>query len=188
MVRTNMSDTVRSFVRRSSQKMALVAIVGGSALLSSLSQAQSQKAASAAKLEFDAGPIVFRNGVPVGGRSHLTLYPDGHYHFTGHFHVSGAPSYNVGLAWMVRTSTGQAFLFAKKGHLHGTFESGSRDCNWDTSGANDDVRRSWAELSAGSRAECRSNVNIDIGSIITQAKQAVEVAGQVVRVIQVVAP
>ena len=138
-------------------------------------------------LEFDSKPIGFPEGVPVGGWSHLTLYPDGRYHFAGHFHVSGAPSYDVAIAWMVRSRSGQAFLFSKQGKLHGTFESGSRDCDWDTSGMNEDVKRNWAELVAGSRAEWKAKVNVNLSGIIDEVKQAVEVAGQVVKVIQVVA-
>ena len=138
------------------------------------------------KLEFDSKSITFRHGVPVGGWSHLTLYPDGHYHFSGHFHVSGAPSYNVGIVWMVRSSAGQAFMFSKTGHLHGTFESGSRDCNWDASGSNEDIKRSYAEL-VGNKAGYKANVNADLSSLIADAKQVVSVAGDIVSAVSVVA-
>lgn len=146
------------------------------------------KALPPSKLEFDSKPIGFRSGVPVGGWSHLTLYPDGHFHFSGHFHVSGAPSYNVGLAWMVRSQSGQAFLFPRKGHLHGTFESGSRDSDWDVNGVNEDIKRNWADLVAGNKADWKAEVNMDITGIISEVKQAVEVVGQVVKVVQVINP
>jgi hypothetical protein len=139
-----------------------------------------------AKLEFDTKRIGFRNGVPVGGWSHLTLYADGRYHFTGHFHVSGAPSYKVGLVWMVRSATGQVFQFTKQGKLHGTFDSGSRDCDWDLAGNNEDVRRAWADITRSWHANWKADVNFDLNGLIDQVKKLVEVAGQVVKIVQVV--
>jgi hypothetical protein len=53
------------------------------------------------QLDWDSGYITFNNGVPVGGYSHLTLYMDGTYMFTGHFHDSGATEYNMNLVWAV---------------------------------------------------------------------------------------
>jgi hypothetical protein len=51
------------------------------------------------QLDFDAPNIVFDDGTPVGGWSHVTLHQDGTYHFTGHFHDSGGTEYNMGLVW-----------------------------------------------------------------------------------------
>ena len=59
----------------------------------------------------------------------MTLWPDGRYHFTGHFHVSGAGGWDVAAACMVTTRTGHGYLFAKQGHVNGTLVSGSRDFN-----------------------------------------------------------
>ena len=140
------------------------------------------------RIDFEAYSITFRHGVPVGGRSHITLYQDGRYYFTGHFHVSGAPSYNVGIAWAVRTASGEALMFSKRGHLHGTFEHGSRDFDWNDSGTNPDIQRNWAQLAWGGTATYKKDVNMDINALITQATQAAALVGQIVKVIQVVAP
>lgn len=138
------------------------------------------------QLDFDTKPIGFSGGVPVGGWSHLTIYRDGGYHFTGHFHVSGAPSYNVGMVWMVRAANGQTFLFTDTGSLHGTFSSGSRDHDWDKSGNNAEIARNWSALVANNRVHWQAKTNMDLGSIINSVKQLVEAAGTVVKIIQVV--
>ncbi|GAB3718983.1 hypothetical protein GCM10027598_31220 [Amycolatopsis oliviviridis] len=46
--------------------------------------------------------INFDNGVLVGGWANLTVYPNGNYNFSGHFHDSGATSYNVGIVMAIR--------------------------------------------------------------------------------------
>ena len=71
-------------------------------------------------LELDSGYIAFSGGVPVGGNAHLSLFPNGAYSSTGHFHDSGTPSYDMEMAWAVRSSTGTVFTFAHKGRVHGT--------------------------------------------------------------------
>lgn len=141
------------------------------------------------QLDFNASPIGFKSGIAAGGWSHLTLFPDGRYQYKGHFHDSGAVSYKVGSAWMVRSASGVAFEFAKAGSIAGTLASGSRDLDWDITGTNPEIQRNWADLLRGSRGECRTQVDvtIDIADLISQVKKAVEVAGEVIKVVQVVA-
>src|SRR5207245_8602574 len=43
-------------------------------------------AAPLPRIDLDTGYIAFHGGVPVGGFSHLTVYADGSYAYTGHFH------------------------------------------------------------------------------------------------------
>jgi hypothetical protein len=91
------------------------------------------------QLDFDWNPIVFGGGVPVGGYSHLTIRQDGTYSFSGHFHDSGATEYNMALVWAVKDSQNNVYTFEHKGHVSGTFESGSRDDDWQTDRQNDAI-------------------------------------------------
>jgi hypothetical protein len=74
-----------------------------------------------------SGPITFGGGVPVGGWSNLSLYPNGWFNFVGHFHDSGAPSYNVDHVWSIWSPGHGLIMIGTQGHMAGTFESGSRD-------------------------------------------------------------
>jgi hypothetical protein len=76
-----------------------------------------------------SGPITFGGGVPVGGWSNLSLYPNGWFNFVGHFHDSGAPSYNVDHVWSIWSPGHGLIMIGTQGHMAGTFESGSRDFN-----------------------------------------------------------
>ena len=139
------------------------------------------------QLDFDVSPIGFPTGVAVGGWSHLTIRSDGTYQYKGHFHDSGAVSYKAASGWMVRTPSGVAYTFAASGKMGGTLSSDGRDWDFDLKGVNNDIKSNWADIASSSRAECRSRVNVDIADIISTVKQAVEVVGEVIKVIQVVA-
>jgi hypothetical protein len=132
----------------------------------------------------DTGSIVFGGGVPVGGFSHLSLFPNGAVSFTGHFHDSGAPSYDVSLVWALKSSTGTAFTFAKQGRVHGTFEAGSRDFDWGDSPTNAALAAAWADISAGYTWVWRAAANVDIGQLVDAGVKAL---GQVATVIAVIA-
>jgi hypothetical protein len=130
------------------------------------------------RFDADTGPIVFGGGVPVGGNGHLSLFSDGTYSFTGHFHVSGAPSYNVVLVFVVADSLGRPISFAHSGRVHGTFESGSRDDNWAGTANNAMISQLWgAHLGASWRWE--AHVNVDVQAAINSAVQAVTTAATV---------
>ena len=95
-----------------------------------------------------------------------------------HFHNSGFPSYNVGMAVAVRLRD-VAFVLPIQGHTGGTLGGDSRDFDWDVSGTNPalaaalpvaDYEWSWSAVA-----------NIDIGEIIDSV---VGVVGTVVRVIK----
>ena len=118
------------------------------------------------QLDFDFNPIVFGNGVPVGGWSHLTLHSDGTYNFTGHFHDSGGTEYNVTLAWAVKDSNNMVYTFQHQGHVSGTFESGSRDDNWSNDGQNDAISNNWAAIVAGNTATAEAGANIDLTNLV----------------------
>jgi hypothetical protein len=123
---------------------------------------------------FDTGYITFNNGVPVGGYASLTLHSDGTCQFSGHFHVSGAPSYNVSFAWVIADSGGTAYTFTAHGHLAGTFESGSRDYNWNVTVNNPTVAANWAKLVAGYRWQWTASVRWDVAATLKDTIDAIK--------------
>ncbi|MFI6597569.1 hypothetical protein ACIBHX_15040 [Nonomuraea sp. NPDC050536] len=131
-----------------------------------------------------SGQIVFGGGVPVGGWTSIALFPNGAYNMSGHMHVSGAPSYNVAVTWIVTTCDGNpSFSLTAQGRVHGTFESGSRDFNWNTSGTNPALAAAWPELSGCYRWQWKAGANIDIGAMINSAAQAIGTAGAIIALI-----
>jgi hypothetical protein len=141
------------------------------------------EAAPLPRIEMDTAYITFSGGVPVGGFSHLTIYADGSYAFTGHFHVSGAPSYNYGLVWVVKDSQGRPFSFSHGGRLHGTFESGSRDDDWAFTSHDDRLARFWPDLAAGYSWAWKSAVNIDLRALLNSTVEAVGTAIAVIAIV-----
>ena len=134
------------------------------------------------QLDFNFSPIVFGNGVPVGGFAHLTIRQDGSYVFSGHFHDSGGTAYSTQLAWALKDTKNRAYSFAHTGHVAGTFESGSRDDDWNVVGTSPSIRANWADLQ-GASSNARASADLDIlalGSVVIQA------LGVVVKVIGVV--
>ncbi len=136
---------------------------------------------------FNSGSITFDGGVPVGGWSQLTLYQNGSYVFSGHFHDSGAPSYNDSLVWGVRTSSGVLFTFSHSGHMAGTFQSGSRDDDWNVQGTSAALAGAWPDLARGWRWRWEAGVNMDLGALVQSVKDAINAVDTVVQVIAIVA-
>jgi hypothetical protein len=134
-------------------------------------------------LSWNTGTIAFSGGVPVGGWANLLLFPDGTAQFTGHFHVSGAPSYNTALAWAVKAGDGFVFTFAHAGRVHGTFESGSRDDDWNEVRHSDDLRNHFNALSASWNQRWSAHVNLNIGAVVDDVKTAVGVAAAVIAIV-----
>jgi hypothetical protein len=137
------------------------------------------------QLDFDWNPIVFGGGVPVGGWSHLTLRQDGTYTFSGHFHDSGALEYNMALVWGVQAGqNGNLYTFEHRGHVSGTFESGSRDDDWTVDGQNDIIRDNWAAIVAVDNAPASANASGDLTGLINEIIGAV---GTVLGIVAIVA-
>jgi hypothetical protein len=148
-------------------------------------------AAFAAGLTPQVGPlntgyITFNGGVPVGGFAQLTLFQSGNFNFNGHFHVSGAPSYNVGFAVGVRSSRGVLYTFLKSGHLAGTFEPGSRDFNWSVQEFRAVLHEDWPNLAVNSTWWWSANVNWDPLAILNSVKTLASTVGAVASVIALV--
>jgi hypothetical protein len=135
-----------------------------------------------AQLDFDWNPIAFDNGVPVGGRMHLTLRRDGSYVFTGHFHDSGFTSYNFVLAYVVKDPQNRAYTFTHKGHVRGTLEGGSRDHDWKVEGKNPAIAHNWASL-AESRSYGEARTDLDIDPILNAFKVTLKVVVQVFTIV-----
>ena len=131
-----------------------------------------------------SGNIVFGGGVPVGGWTAMSLYPNGAFNYSGHLHVSGAPSYDVAVTWVVTTNDGQpTFSLPVRGRVHGTFESGSRNFDWNMSGTNPALAAAWPELSGGYRWRWNAGANIDIGSLTSALVQAIGAVGAVIALV-----
>jgi hypothetical protein len=136
-----------------------------------------------ARIELDTGYITFSGGVPVGGYSHLSLFPNGAYSFTGHYHVSGWLSYDTSLVWVVGSNAGTVFTFSHKGRVHGTGESGSRDDDWGDSATNPAIAAAWNDLSAGYSWQWRAGVNADIGQMVDSAVKAIGWAATIISIV-----
>ncbi|WP_157639789.1 hypothetical protein [Burkholderia ubonensis] len=131
-------------------------------------------------LDFQTGPITYSNGCPVNGWAQIRLYKNGNYEFRGHFHDSGAPSYDAGIGWVIVDSGGTAFTFEAKVHLNGTFEAGPRDGNWNKSGHNDQIAANWPSLCAGTHWRWSAPVNWDWGILVKQIQDGLKTAGTVI--------
>lgn len=132
---------------------------------------------------FGVNPIVFGGGVPVGGWCQLTLYSNGAYNFSGHFHDSGATSYNMSCVYAVRDGSGTVFTFSHRGEVHGTFDSGSRDDDWNISGVNPAIAAAWLPLAMGWSWTVRSGANLDFGGLLDAAIGAVGTATKIVAIV-----
>ena len=134
----------------------------------------------------NTGYIAFNGGVPVGGFAQLTLFQSGNFNFNGHFHVSGAPSYNVGFAVGVRSSRGVLYTFLKSGHLAGTFEPGSRDFDWSVQEFRAVIREDWPNLAVNSTWWWNARVNWDPLAIVSSVKTLASTVGAVASVVALV--
>ena len=130
-------------------------------------------------LDFQSGAINFSD-LPVGGWGNITIYKNGNFEFWGHFHDSGAPSYDGALSWVIVDSKGFAFTFAHKVHMNGTFEVGSRDGDWDDTGTNGAIADHWADLCAGNTWRWTANVNWDWTIIVEQIEDSLKAAGTII--------
>jgi hypothetical protein len=127
--------------------------------------------------------ITFGNGVPVGGWANLTVFGDGSYNFSGHFHDSGFPSYNTGIVWALRASNGTVFTFSNTGHVAGTISPGSRDHDWNISGVNPALARSWESLNRGYNSQVRARASLDVVGLFNDIKAVIGYVSQVVAVV-----
>jgi hypothetical protein len=132
----------------------------------------------------DTGAITFDGGVPVGGSSRLTIWPDGTYAFEGHLHDSGFPSYNDALVWAIKDNlTNTAYTFGHSGHMAGTVESGSRDDTWSAQGRNEGLQQAWNNFGGGWLWHWEADVDADFNSVVDKAVAGVGLALAVVAIV-----
>jgi hypothetical protein len=135
-------------------------------------------------LDWDIPSIVFNNGVPVGGWSHLTLRADGTYTFKGSFHDSGAIGYDTAIVIAVKDSQDYVYTFQHKGHVCGTFDFCSRDDSWTVDGNNDQIVTRWANIAGGWSWEWQSQMDANIAGLTSNTIGAL---GVIVGIIGIVA-
>jgi hypothetical protein len=148
----------------------------------------SQFARAASQLgPWDTGPIVFADGIAVGGYANLTLHQNGAFNFSGHFHVSGAISYNDSFVWAVRDSNvpTTVYVFAHQGRLHGTFEAGSRDDDWGRSEINPALAAGWSALERGLSWRWEARVNADFGVFLDDIVRLVAAGTAIANVVKI---
>ena len=129
---------------------------------------------------FQSGYIGFSDPIPVGGNMSLALFENGSYSFAGHFHDSGAPSYDVEAVWIIVSESGKAFSFAVKGSTHGTFEAGSRNFDFTQNGNNSQLQDAWPDLCAGYHWRYSVYVNWNVQSAVDDVVSALKTAGTVI--------
>jgi hypothetical protein len=135
-------------------------------------------------LDFDFNPIVFGEGIAVGGSSHLTIRQDGSYTFSGHFHDSGIAEYNVSLVWGVKDAQNQLYTFQHSGHVAGTFEPGSRDDDWTIDSRHDSIADNWANIGASATYNAQANAT---GDLVNLTNSVIGTVGTVLGVVAIVA-
>jgi hypothetical protein len=139
---------------------------------------------------WNTGPIVFDDGVALGGWAEVTLHRDGRFEFRGHLHDSGAASYNTSVVVVVRAGDGHIYTFTHTGVAHGTFGAGSRDDDWDNAGQNDELAANWAGLVSNWAWHWSAAANTDwqalLDSALKAAEDALKVAGVVIAVVALV--
>ncbi len=133
-----------------------------------------------------ANPVNFDNGVPVGGWSNISLYPNGWFNFVGHFHDSGAPSYNLDFVWSIWRPGGALIMIGTQGHMAGTFESGSRNFDWNIQQNRPDIAGEWANLSNGYWWRWDAHVQWDVAAAMDSIKRAIQAAQQIASVIAII--
>ena len=125
-------------------------------------------------------PIVFGDGVAVGGWAQLTIYQDGSVNFTGHLHDSGGISYDTNTVFTVMNQTnGNVYVVAHRGRVHGTFEAGSRDDDWGGGDKQQAIADDWGTLSWAWKWRAVSQVTADWGPVLDDIIKAVA-AGQAI--------
>jgi hypothetical protein len=134
------------------------------------------------RIDLDSGAIAFGGGVSVGGNSHATLFRNGTVEFSGHFHESGAVSHDVSLNYVIRGSRGTVFTLEVHGRVHGTFEAGSRNFDWDVNGGLNAaaLAAAWDELSAGYYWTWTANATADWVSLLDGAIEDIKKYGPMV--------
>jgi hypothetical protein len=131
--------------------------------------------------------IGFKDGVAVGGWANLGLSDTGSVNFSGHFHVSGAISYDTAFVWAVKDAVGNIYTFQHTGRVHGTFEPGSRDDDWGKSEIYTFMHDHWGELYRSWSWRWEARVNADFVPFLDAVIKLVAAGQAIGKVISIVA-
>ncbi|HEX4815227.1 MAG TPA: hypothetical protein VFV66_20990 [Nonomuraea sp.] len=126
--------------------------------------------------------VRFGGGIPVGGWTKLTLSSAGTYAWSGHLRDSGAPSFNHSSVCIVRFSSGTAFVFKSSGRMHGTFESGSRNHDWNKQGSYQALAQAW-RASETYRYSCQDSVTLSVTGLVDTVFKTVGTAAKVISIV-----
>jgi hypothetical protein len=136
--------------------------------------------AAISNIVMDTGYITFDGGVPVGGYANAGVFPNGAFNFSGHFHDSGFPGYNVGCVIVIRLSDVAFVLPPFGGSVGGTLGGGSRDVNWNVAGTNPTITPAWPTTDDGYDWSFNASANIDIQRLIDSCVKVIGTVGTVV--------
>ncbi len=119
------------------------------------------------QLDFDFKPIAFSSQTAAGGYAHLTLQQNGNFIFSGHMHDSGAIEYSLSVVAVVTDIASTAYSFGIDGHVAGTFESGSRNWDWNTTSFNQAIADNWANIAPGPGVHWKADATADWPGLVT---------------------
>ena len=122
------------------------------------------------QMSFNPGGFNFGNGITdvrVAGTAHIDLFADGTYHFVGHLHNSGIPSYNDSFAIGIKSTSGVLYVFTHTGHMAGLLASGSSSDNWDVTGHSTRLAAAWTDVEGG-QFYWRAHVDSDLNGLIIE--------------------
>lgn len=108
----------------------------------------------------------FPDGVAAGGWSQVTVFSNGNVQFSGHMHDSGAAEYDYSVACLLVDADNYGYSMGHTGKIAGTFESGSRDDDWNESTTNGLISQGWRPLMARASLHTDAQVNIDLGGLL----------------------
>jgi Tectonin domain len=135
---------------------------------------------------FDTGNFNLDTGLfapAVQGSAELTVYANGGYHFTGHFHDSGWLSYKDSLVFGIVSPSGVLYSFTHTGSVAGKLEFWkSHDDNWDVSGIDPAISAGWQDLQ-GAQSYWKADASWDWIALLQEIKDAAEIVKTVIEIV-----
>ena len=84
---------------------------------------------------------------------------------------------------VTRFTNGTAFVFMTSGRLHGTWEDGSRDHDWNRSGTRRAITDAWKASGGGWTTSCSNQVNASVDSMIDATIKRIGYVSQVISIL-----
>jgi hypothetical protein len=93
----------------------------------------------------------------------------------------------MGLVWAVKDARNVVYTFQNQCRVHGTFEAGSRDCDWNVNGNNNDIASHWGDIAASWTYNVQAAADFDFFGLLNAVLDALGKAiGVVAAVIAIV--